>query len=177
MLAKGILTVAFSLVAVGCAGVPKSTAKRNALTSDAHETVATMTADDPSLRPLLDRSAGYVVFPQVKQGGFVVGASQGHGVVFQNGRVIGFAELRQASVGAQIGGQKFSEIVVLEDQNALDRVKASKLAVGGQASAVAIRTGAAASSRFESGVAVFVKPIGGAMLNVSLTGQQIRFKG
>jgi lipid-binding SYLF domain-containing protein len=177
MLAKRILTVAFSVFVLSCAGTPKNTAQRNALKSDAHETIATMTADDPSLRPLLDRAAGYVVFPVVKQGGFVVGGSSGRGVVFERGQPIGFAELSQASVGAQIGGQKFSEIVVLEDQNALDRVKQSKMAVGGQASAVAIRAGAASSARFDSGTAVFVKPIGGAMINVSLTGQQIKFKG
>jgi lipid-binding SYLF domain-containing protein len=171
------LAISCLFVGVACASTPKSTAQRDALTTDAHNTVAMMTAADPGLQPLLDQAAGYVVFPDVKQGGFVVGASAGKGVLFEGGVPVGFAELRQASVGAQVGGQTFSELVVLKDRQALDRVKASKFAFGGQASAVAIKSGAASSARFESGVAVFVRPKGGAMLNVSVTGQRIKFTG
>jgi lipid-binding SYLF domain-containing protein len=162
---------------VGCASTPKTAAQRDTLKADADATIAMITADDPSLRLVLDSAVGYVVFPDVKQGGFVVGGSSGRGVLYEQGLPMGFAQLNQASIGAQAGGQSFSEIVVLRDQRALDRVKESKFAVGGQASAVAIRSGAGAAARFEEGVAVFVKPKGGAMLNVSLTGQRIKYSG
>jgi lipid-binding SYLF domain-containing protein len=168
--------LALSCLWLGCASAPKTTAQRNIIRSDADQALATMTAADPSLRPLLDQAAGYVVFPEVKQGGFIVGGAGGKGVLYERGVPVGFAEMSQASVGAQVGGQSYSELIILRDQYALDRLKASKFDVGGQASATAIRAGAASAANFSgSGVAVFVKPRGGAMLNVSLTGQKIRF--
>ncbi len=169
------LCLAVVCIIAGCASAPKSVAQRNSLIDEAHNTIATMTASDSSLQPLLDQSVGYVVFPDVKQGGFIVGGSGGKGVVFQNGQPIGFAELSQGSVGLQAGGQAFSELIVLKDQAALDRIKDSQFAAGAQASAVAVKAGAASSARFESGSAVFVKTKGGAMLNLSLTGQRIKF--
>lgn len=163
---------------VGCASTPKTSAQRAELQTDAQQTVASMTARDPGLRTLLDQSAGYIVFPAVKQGGFVVGGAGGKGVLFEKGRPIGYAEMTQASVGAQIGGQKYSEIVVIRDKWALDRVRASNIDLGAQASAVILRAGAAAATRFnESGLAVFVEPTAGAMVNASLTGQRVRITG
>ena len=162
----------------GCASAPKSTAARAEMHDDAHEAVAQMTANDPGLQPLLDQSAGYIVFPNVRQGGFVVGGAGGKGVLYEGGKPAGFAELTQASVGAQIGGQSYAEIVVIKDKWALDRVKASNFDLGAQASAIAVKAGAAAATHFnDSGIAVFVQPKKGAMLNVSLTGQKVKFTG
>ena len=162
----------------GCSHAPKTAAARAELHTNANEAIAQMTAREPALRPLLDQSVAYVVFPEVAQGGFVVGGAGGKGVLFEQGRPTGYAELSQASVGAQVGGQKYSEIVVIRDRWALDRVKASSFDLGAQASAVIIGSGAGAATRFnEQGLAVFVQPLGGAMLNVSLTGQKVRFTG
>jgi lipid-binding SYLF domain-containing protein len=166
------------LVVAACASAPKTTAQRSELKDDADQALAMMIAADPSLRPVLDSAAGYVIFPEVKQGGFVVGGASGKGVLYERGRFVGYAELSQASVGAQVGGQKYAELVVARDRFALDRLKSGSFKVGGQAQAVAITAGAGTATRFgDNGVAVLVKPRGGAMLNVSLTGQTIKFRG
>jgi lipid-binding SYLF domain-containing protein len=163
-------------LAVGCAHGPKNAQERTALEQDAMAALDRMTQQDPGIRQLLDQAAGYVVFPSIKQGGFIVGGAGGKGVVFQHGTPIGFAEMSRASVGAEVGGQKFAELIVLRDQSALDRLRASPFDIGGQASAVMIRSGAAASTQFSAnGVSVFVDPLGGAMINVSLMGQRVRF--
>jgi lipid-binding SYLF domain-containing protein len=159
----------------GCASAPKTTAERASIDADANQALASMTDKDPDLRGVLDRSAGYVVFPSVKQGGFVVGGAGGKGVFFEHGRPAGYAQLSQASVGAQVGGQAFSEVIVMRDRAAVDKMKASKFDLGGQASATMIKAGAASAAQFnDSGIAVFVEPRGGAMLNVSLTGQTVK---
>jgi lipid-binding SYLF domain-containing protein len=166
------------VLVAGCATVPKTEAKRSQLETDALQAKAEMVARDPGIGPLLDQAAGYLVFPEVKQGGFVVGGASGRGVVFEHGRAAGFAELSQASIGAQIGGQKYAEMVIVRDRWTLDKIKAGSFDVGGHASATILRAGAGSATRFgETGVAVVVNPIGGAMLNLSLTGQQIRWKG
>jgi lipid-binding SYLF domain-containing protein len=171
------LLVATGALVTGCAHTPKSEAKRNELQQQAVSVLEEMKAKDPSLQGLLDQSYAYIVFPSVGQGGFIVGGASGAGVLFQGGQATGFVDLSQASIGAQLGGQKFSEVVVIKDPFTLDKMKAGKFDVGGQTSAVMLRTGAAAGTQFNNGVAVVVNPIGGAMLNVSLTGQTLRFKG
>src|ERR1700690_2411166 len=102
------LVVAAGAFVTACASVPKSHAKRSELEAQATAALQEMVAKDPSVQSLLDQSAGYVVFPSIRQGGAIVGGASGQGVVFQNGRRVGFATLSQASIGAQLGGQKFA---------------------------------------------------------------------
>jgi len=169
-----VVLAASTLIATGCASVPKSDSGREALKADAKQALDEMVAKSPNLTSIMKDSVGYVVFPDVARGGFVVGGGGGEGVLFENGRAVGFAELSQASVGAQVGGQRYAELIVLRDRDALQRMKDGKFDFGGQVSAVAIRAGASAEAQFRDGVAVFVHPKGGAMLDVSLAGQRVK---
>jgi lipid-binding SYLF domain-containing protein len=172
----GLLAVALGLAA-GCAHAPINESARFTLDHNAQSTVHEMTTADPALRPLMDQASAYVVFPEVKQAGLVVGGAGGTGVVYQNGRPIAYAELKQGSVGAVVGAQRFSEMIVIRDAATLDHMRAGDFHMGAQASAVIVKQGAAAATRFgENGLAVFVKPQRGAMVNASLMGQSIRIK-
>jgi lipid-binding SYLF domain-containing protein len=163
------------MLAVGGAASAKHGEEGAALVTQAENTVEVMASRDAGLRPLLNRSAGYIVFPRVGEGGFIVGGAGGKGVLFENGRVAGYAKLSKVSAGAIAGGQKFAELVVIRDQGTLARLKEGKFDVGASASAVAIRSGAAAQTQFgEKGVAVFVHSEAGAMVNLSLSGQHIK---
>src|SRR6185436_968236 len=177
MLRAAACMFALGSLVTGCAHAPKTAEARASLVQDAQAAVEQMTMDDPSLRPLLDQSAGYVVFPNIKQGGFIAGGAAGRGVVFEQGRATGFAELSEASFGAQVGGQKFAELIVVRDPYALAQLKAGEYHIGAQAQATAIRSGSGAATLFRDGVAVFVRPLSGGMLNLSVTGQRIKFKG
>jgi lipid-binding SYLF domain-containing protein len=169
---------AAGMLVTACASVPKSASQRSELESQADGTLQDMIAKDPKLTALLDQSAGYVVFPVVKQGGAIVGGAGGKGVVYEQGRPSGFAELSQASIGAQLGGQKYAELVIVRDAAMLENMKAGSFDVGGQASAVILKEGAATATQFgDRGVAVIVAPKGGAMFNVSLSGQRIKLTG
>jgi lipid-binding SYLF domain-containing protein len=170
------LVVAVALVA-GCASAPKTVAQKSQLERDSEAALQAMRVKDPTLGSLLAQAAGYIVFPDVKQGGFVVGGAGGRGVIYENGVRTGFADLRQASVGAQIGGQRFAQLVIVRDRAQLDRIKAGKFDFGGQASATILKAGAAAATFGPNGVAVVVDVTRGAMLNLSLTGQRIRATG
>ena len=162
-------------VAAGCAATPRTQAKKTTLQNDAVEARQVMLDKDPSLRSLIDQSAGYVVFPEVKEGGFVVGGAGAQGVVFERGRPFGYATLSRASVGALVGGQKYAELVAVRDHFTLDKMRAGDLDLGAQASAVILHAGAATATRFGAkGVAVVIDPIGGAMVNASINGQRIK---
>jgi lipid-binding SYLF domain-containing protein len=164
-----------AMLLAGCASAPKTHAKRIQLERDAGAALQAMLQKDPGLQQLLDQSAGYIVFPEVKEGGFIVGGAGASGVIYENGRPTGYAELTRASFGAQVGGQKYAELVVVRDRFAFDKMKAGNFDMGAQASAVIVRAGAATSTSFgERGVAVVINPIGGAMVNASVSGQRIR---
>jgi lipid-binding SYLF domain-containing protein len=166
--------VAAALVA-GCASTPKTQAKRMELERSAAQAKEAMITKDPTIRPLLRQSAGYIVFPVVKEGGFIVGGASADGVVYERGQPVGYAQLSRASFGAQIGGQKYAELVAVRDKFTLDRMKAGNVDLGGQASAVILRAGTGTATSFgDNGIAVVMNPIGGAMVNASLTGQRIK---
>jgi lipid-binding SYLF domain-containing protein len=133
-------------------------------------------ATDQSLDELLNKSYGYVIFPSVAKGGLIIGGAHGQGVVYEQGAFAGYAELQQAQVGFLAGGQEFQELLVFATREPMDRFKAGKLTFGAEASAVALKAGAAATARFADGLAVFVKPKGGLMFDISLAGQKFEYK-
>jgi lipid-binding SYLF domain-containing protein len=164
------------LVLAGCPTAPKSEPKREALLSDSESALKQLKAEDSSLDAFLSKSYGHALFPHVGKGGFVAGGAYGRGVVFEQGNHIGYADISQATIGLQAGGQTFTELVAFETKEALDRFRSGKLAFAANVSAVALKSGAAASARYTDGVAVFVKPIGGAMFEASVGGQQFTFQ-
>jgi len=158
-----------------CATAPKSASGRAELEHESLTTLSTMTQRDPGLDAKLRSSAGYAVFPKIGKGGFIAGAAYGKGVLYEHGVKAGFVELNQASVGAQIGGESFAELIIFQDPAQVQRVKGGDFSLGGNVSAVALTAGAAATTQFVNGIAVFLMTHGGAMAEVSVSGQKINF--
>ena len=48
-----------------------------------------------------------------RKSGVVLGGAYGHGEVFEGGKPVGFATMSQITVGVQIGGQTFTQILLL----------------------------------------------------------------
>ena len=65
---------------------------------------------------------------------------------------------------------------MFENKGALERFKDGKLDFAADASAVVLKTGAATNATFVNGIAVVVSPIGGAMLEASIGGQQFTYQ-
>jgi len=170
------MIVATVIGAVACATAPKSESSKNSLEAQASASIDTMVAKDPGIRSFIDRSVGYAVFPSIGKGGFIVGGAHGRGVLYERGAPTGFVELNQASIGAQIGGQSFAELIVFDDQAALERLKAGQFNISGDVSAVALTAGASAQAEFRDGIAVFTMPKGGLMAELSVTGQKIDYE-
>jgi lipid-binding SYLF domain-containing protein len=170
-----MLTVVAGLL-VGCATAPTSREDREALSAEATSSLQQMRAEDPGLGELMRRSYGYALFPKVTKGGLGVGGAYGRGMVYEQGRHVGYSDLSQASLGLQAGGQTFSELVVFESKGALDRFKSGQFAFAADASAVVMESGAATNATFVDGVAVVVRPIGGAMVEASIGGQKFAYQ-
>jgi lipid-binding SYLF domain-containing protein len=130
---------------------------------------------DPGLQQFVDKSAGYVVFPSVGKGAVGVGGAHGDGVLFENGEPVGKASLSQVTVGLQLGGQSYSQVIFFENKETLNNFKSGSFAFQAQASAVALSAGASASLNYKNGVAVVTATKSGLMYEASLGGQKFGF--
>ena len=167
-----VVTMVAGLLA-GCATAPASRPERETLLTESVTALKRMSAEDPGVSALVKRGAGYALFPTVTKGGLVVGGARGQGVLYEQGRHTAYCDLTQATVGAQVGGQTFSELLVFENRAALDRFKAGQLAFAADASAVALQRGvASADIPFVEGISVVVSPLSGAMVEAAVGGQQ-----
>jgi lipid-binding SYLF domain-containing protein len=99
-----------------------------------------------------NHSYGYAVFPTIGKGGLGVGAAHGNGHVYKHGQYVGDTSMTQLSVGAQAGGQAYSQIIFFQDQRAFDEFTKGNFEFGADANAVAI-TAAAGSSVGTTGAA------------------------
>ncbi len=169
------ITVVMVFALAGCGTGPRTEAGRRDLEQDATATITTFKQLDPTIEEFFDTSAAYAVFPSITKGGAGIGGAGGWGVVYEDGDVIGYSRLRQATIGWQLGGQNYSQIIFLEHDDNLTRFTRGQLALSAQASAVAARSGAAATADYERGVAVFTATRGGAMFEASVGGQEFSF--
>jgi lipid-binding SYLF domain-containing protein len=176
-LVESLSALPLALLLGACATAPTSPSGRDDLRASADAALRRLVAEQPSLGSyFLPAAHAYAVFPEVAKGAWVLGGSYGRGVVYRGGVPIGHADVSGASVGFQWGGQAYTELIVFEDEAALRRFTQAGLSAAVDVSAVILKTGAAASARYVDGVAVFVKPIGGAMVEAALGAQQFTFQ-
>lgn len=142
-------------------------------------------------------SYGYAVFPTIGKAGFGVGGARGKGRVFVRGNHVADTTMNQLSVGFQIGGQGFSQIIFFEDERAFREFSTGNFEFGANASAVAITAGASASastagatagasggkkdattagSSYYKGMKVFTITKGGLMYEASIGGQKFSYR-
>lgn len=151
----------------------------------------------PAVQPFFEDAYGYAVFPTVGKGGIGIGGAYGKGQVYRGGKVTGSTQLFKATIGFQLGGQAFKQIIFLEDKRAYDEFTSGNFEFDAAASAVAItagaqakagtegatagasagpRTGTQAGTSYTKGMAVFVHTTGGLMYEAAIGGQKFTFK-
>lgn len=166
----------FSGLFLPCVVKAQSESQERIIT-DSKEAKSSFLKSDPSMENLFKHSSGYVIFPNVGKGAVGVGGAAGKGAVYQRGVTVGTSQMIQVTVGAQAGGQAYREIIFFENRDALDRFMANKVEFSGQASAIAVKTGASANANYRNGVIVFSQEKGGLMLEASIGGQKFSYKG
>jgi hypothetical protein len=170
------IAAAGALLLAGCETAPKTAQAKTTLESEVQNTIRVAKTTDPGLQSFFDRSAGYAVFPRVGAGAAVVGGSFGRGQVFENGRLVGYATLTQATVGLSLGGQQYSELIFFQTPEVLNNFKTGNLSLTAETSAVALTAGASAKANFSNGVAVFTMQPTGLMFSAAVGGQKFSFE-
>jgi lipid-binding SYLF domain-containing protein len=161
---------------IGCATAPSTSQERADLNTRVQAAIRVAKDTDPGLEKFFDTAAGYAVFPHVGKGAVGIGGAFGRGLLFQGGRPVGYCSLTQATIGAAVGGQAYTEIIFFKTPDAINRFKAGSYAPAAQASAVALQSGAAANAKYASNVLVFTMGHSGLMVEASLGGQRFSFE-
>ncbi|MEO8566367.1 MAG: YSC84-related protein [Betaproteobacteria bacterium] len=138
---------------------------------------------------------GYAVFPTIGKGGVGIGGAFGKGRVYEKGKYVGNASMSQLTVGFQLGGQAYSQIIFFKDRRAFKEFTGGNFAFGAEASAVAITaaagakantTGSSASvsggrhdattvGEYSNGMATFTVAKGGLMYEATIGGQKFGY--
>jgi lipid-binding SYLF domain-containing protein len=142
------------------------------------------------------RAYGYAIFPNVGSGAVGIGGAYGKGRVYVAGHLVGYTSMKQVSIGPQIGGKSYSQIVFFEDKRSYEEFISGKFEFGADASVTAITAGANADAgtggvtkgtsegprdantqgKYNTGFAVFVVQKGGLMAGASVAGQKFSFE-
>ncbi len=173
-------TVVATILALGLSGCgthvdPGTSDERASLHARAQGALSDFETTDPTLSSLVQSAHAYVIFPNVVTAAIVIGGGHGRGEAYQGGKVVGIADISQASVGAQLGGQGFSELILFQTAGAFADFTQGSNSFDARATAVAASNGAATSADYRRGVLVFVLPQGGLMAQAAIGGQSFRY--
>ena len=130
---------------------------------------------DSDLAKWFTSAYGYVVFPKITKGAVGIGGAAGDGQVFEKGAMIGTARVTQVTIGAQLGGQSYSEAIFFETKEALDRFKQDRFEMSAGLSAVAAGEGKSKDAKYSQGVAIFTLAKKGLMAEASVGTQKFKF--
>jgi lipid-binding SYLF domain-containing protein len=169
------LYLVLALAASAASSVPGLAEGRQDGRNEASAVVERFKVKDPGLVKAFRDAHGYAVFPTVKKGGLGLGGARGKGYVYERGRLVGRSLLTQVTIGLQLGGQAYSEVVFFKDQAAFEDFKQGRLKLDAQASAVALTARAAGDLAYRSGVAIVTMAKGGLMYEASVGGQKFSF--
>ena len=174
---KSVLAGTVVALALGaCATAPVSVEGKADIEKDAAATLAAARAADPTLGSMFNSAAGYAVFPSVGKAAAGVGGAYGKGVLYERGRVVGYCDLTQATVGLQLGGQTYSQIIAFETKREVDTFKQGNFRFAAQATAVALKSGIGANAQYKDGVAVFTMDETGLMGEAAVGGQKFSYQ-
>ena len=141
---------------------------------------------------MLAESYGYAVLPTIGKGGMGIGGAGGKGCVFAGGKHTGDVSMGQVTIGWQLGGQAYSELILFKNKDTYDEFTRGEFEFGADATAVALTYGAQAGAStqgasasagdtkgkgmWKRGMAVFTLAKGGLMYEASIGGQKYSFK-
>jgi len=170
------LSIASAFTIAACITAPKSAEGKLAMKEHADAALAKAQAADWTLTHLVRASYGYAVFPSVGKGGFGLGGAYGQGILYEHGVFVGYCDLTQASIGFQLGGQTYTEIIIFENKKAVEYFKSGSFAFDAQVTAVALKSGASANAKYSDGVAIFTMDEAGLMYEASVGGQRFGYQ-
>jgi len=140
---------------------------------------------------LLADTYGYAVLPTIGKGGIGIGGAGGTGCVFAAGEHTGNISMGQVTIGFQLGGQAYSQLILFQNADTYKEFIGGNFEFGADATAVALTYGAQAgattkgasasagdtkgAAAWKRGMAVYTIAKGGLMYEASIGGQKFDY--
>ena len=170
-------TLAAAAVGLAMSSCSSSPTERADIDTRALAAIDHLYQTTPAAKSLADSSAGVLVFPSVTEGGLIVGAQYGQGVMFKGGRSDGYYNIAGGSLGLQAGAQTFSQAYYFTTPEALRTFEETKGFEVGAGLDLAVAdvgaSGAISSATLQKPLIVFVWGQQGLMAGVKVEGQKI----
>ena len=126
----------------------------------------------------LSKVKGYLVFPSVIKGGFVVGGKYGEGALRINGATKDYYSMTAASIGFQVGAQKYAMVIAFISETSLNNfIKSNGWEAGVDGSITIAEWGASkdlSSISFEKPIVGFIYGEKGLMASISIAGTKFQ---
>ncbi len=153
--------------------------------------------ENAGIADLFSSAFAYALFPTIGKAGFVVGGAYGKGRVYVQGKHYADTSMSQATIGFQLGGSGFSQVIFFQDKRAFGEfasgtfefsadVQATALTAAAGVSAKTSGNSAAASGGknnaaigrggYNKGMATYTITKGGLMYEASVGGQTFSYK-
>ena len=184
MLTAALTLASGGLTLTGCTTTTNSNStasqnmsKRQSIDASVDGTLSRLFSTVKGSHELLAKSRGVLVFPEVLQAGFIVGAQYGEGALRVGGATVGYYSTVSGSLGLQAGAQSKALIFAFMTQDSLDKFRATDgWAAGADASVALVTVGANGvvdTNTATHPVEVFVLTNAGLMADVSLAGTKV----
>ena len=136
----------------------------------------TFYAQGANHRQLASKASAVLVFPRVTKAGVGVGGEYGEGALSVNGATVGYYKVTGASVGATLGAERRSEVILFMTDAAREKFMSSNgWTVGADANVAVVKGvgGTADTETLTHPVVAFVFGEKGLMADVSLEGSKV----
>ncbi|KAB0640055.1 BPSL1445 family SYLF domain-containing lipoprotein [Burkholderia latens] len=154
-----------------------SASKRQSIDSSVNATLSRLYSTVPGSRDLVSKARGVLVFPNVLQAGFIVGAQSGNGALRVGGSTVGYYNTSSLSIGLQAGAQSKAVVFLFMTQDALDTFRKSDgWSAGADASVAVVKVGANGAVDTNTATApveVLVLTNAGLMGDLSVNGTKV----
>lgn len=152
-------------------------AKRQEIDAGANGAINRLFSTVDGTRELANRAQGILIFPRVLSGGVGIGGEYGEGVLRSRGSSVGYYRTTSASIGATLGGQSKSVVLMFMTPEAYNKfVNSNGWTVGADAGVALAKFGANGKLDTMTGqqpVIGFVQTNAGLMFDISLDGSKI----
>lgn len=178
MMRAFLSALAFGLAATN-GGAPALAQSASDIAAAENQTRATLDrfiAKQPGISAQLKSAYGYAIYPEITKAGFLIGGAGGDGIVYRGAKAVAFSRASQFTVGAQIGGQTFSQLLIFQNKAAFDRFARGEFVFGASASAVAGKNGESEAADYKDGVATYSLVGNGLMAEAAIGGLKFTYK-
>lgn len=167
---RSLLLVAFLMFIIpACSLKPIERSDLSAQRVDSvREVLADMRQDD-RLAAFFDEAEVIALYPASARAGSGFGGAYGRGLVFdKEGTVIAHSRMWQISVGAQLGGQVYRQILFFKTRESYARFLTLRSEFAGQANLAVATLGIASTPSFDTEIALFTQLRGGLLVEATV---------